>query len=230
MRRMDTTVMPSKQHATEAVWRLSRNCLKTALMLMLMADIMATRCKRHAVVATKEWSTLCLMKMPMWMHPKGCCGIALQAACQQGYQHIVGILLQNEADVKIQGRHCGNALQAACYWGNETVVEMLLAKDTKDTKDDIWDVRPNVCYCSRHINVTIGFWLRSWRLAPGPTFQAKVSSRSIRPLFLRPSPLLCILVPSNWDLWVFTATPRSSFLAPHKSPNAKYTVNKLSPF
>ncbi|KAJ3871949.1 ankyrin repeat-containing domain protein [Lentinula edodes] len=53
-------------------------------------------------------------------------GNALQAASYKGYESIVRLLLENNADVNTKGGKYGNALQAASYKGHESIVKLLL--------------------------------------------------------------------------------------------------------
>ncbi|KAJ7242518.1 hypothetical protein C8J57DRAFT_1009222, partial [Mycena rebaudengoi] len=53
-------------------------------------------------------------------------GTALQAASSKGYNEIVKLLLENEADVNADGGDYGSALCAACANGHKDVVNILL--------------------------------------------------------------------------------------------------------
>jgi hypothetical protein len=55
-------------------------------------------------------------------------GNPLQVASYEGYEAVVGLLLEKGADVNTQGGHYGNALQAASFKGHEPVVRLLLEK------------------------------------------------------------------------------------------------------
>lgn len=55
-------------------------------------------------------------------------GNALQAACAQGHQKMVQLLLENGASVNLQGGLYGNALQAASYQGSVEIVRALLQR------------------------------------------------------------------------------------------------------
>lgn len=55
-------------------------------------------------------------------------GNSLQAACWNGSEHAMGMLLNYHADVNTPGGWCGNALQAASSNGHRNIVRILLDK------------------------------------------------------------------------------------------------------
>ncbi|KAF5353830.1 hypothetical protein D9758_010616 [Tetrapyrgos nigripes] len=57
-------------------------------------------------------------------------GYALHDAAEDGYLHIVKVLVQNGADVNAEGGFYGFALQAAAFWGHLDIVKYLVEKGT----------------------------------------------------------------------------------------------------
>ena len=64
-------------------------------------------------------------------------GNALRGASSNGHEKIVRLLLENGADVNMQGPGCKSALQAASSNGHENIVRLLLENGARcETEDD----------------------------------------------------------------------------------------------